>query len=82
VTCRFPELKCGQQGDQIGRIFARWPIVGIVFRKYITEVAKIVGLFWSVNIGISVNFRKNGLGDILGDFLQTHLVTLLSTSHD
>jgi hypothetical protein len=23
-----------------------------------------------------------GLGQILGDFLQTHLVTLLSTSHD
>jgi hypothetical protein len=46
-----------------------------VFQKLHKE-PKTVGYFIPMNI-LCINYDKNGLGYSLGDFSQTHLVTLL-----
>jgi hypothetical protein len=64
------------QGDQIGRIFAQW--VTVYFWEVfliITEVAHIFGFCFRVKISVLI-VTKNGLGYILGDFLQAPPVTL------
>jgi hypothetical protein len=61
------------QCDQIGRIFAHWAIANIGQINW--KLQKL--LFMGEATYICINFdTKNGLGFILGDFSQTHLVTL------
>jgi hypothetical protein len=45
----------------------------------ISETAHIIGLLFP-RLRICINFDKKGLGHILGDFLQTQLVTLASSN--
>jgi hypothetical protein len=68
------------QGDQIGRIFAYW---GIVFFGQFFLFTEGAFNFWPTfskgKIMYIFILTKNGLGCILGDFTQTHLVTLIQT---
>jgi hypothetical protein len=51
---------CAEQGEHIGRIFARWVTDYFMYCLKITEIAQ--------KLGKSYSFSKNGLGYILGDF--------------
>jgi hypothetical protein len=65
------------QGGQIGRIFASWVI--IYLGKFFFEDGKSSPNFWTASFrrkGYVLISTQNGLGYILGDFLQAHLVTL------
>jgi hypothetical protein len=70
------------QGDQIGRIFAQSAIVyfGQFFKNYTSSPNVWGTLFQRIDYVLILTI--NGLGYILGDFLQTHLVTLLATKLD
>jgi hypothetical protein len=65
-----------EQGDQIGRIFVLWSLftLGSFFKS--TEVAQILGLLFSRRKSYVLISTKNPWGYILGNFSQTHLVTL------
>jgi hypothetical protein len=69
------ERELRKQGDQIGRIFAHWAIV--FFKQFLKmiEVAQNFGLHFHIK-GFTSILIKSGLGFILGDFSQIHLVTL------
>jgi hypothetical protein len=45
----------------------------------LTQAAKIFGQLFFLKKSRALKLTKHGLGHILGDFLQLHLVTLLST---
>jgi hypothetical protein len=57
------------QGGQIGRIFAPW--VSVYFGHFLlkTKVAHIFNILLP-RFGLSIDFVKNGLGCILGDFFR------------
>jgi hypothetical protein len=65
-----------KQGDLIGRIFDYWAIVyfGKLFVIYRVNKKNWATFFSDKNFALVLT--KNGLGYILGPFLQTHLVTL------
>jgi hypothetical protein len=68
-----------RQGDQIGRIFASWLIVRFVqLYQKLQKHANFGGLLFRRK-KLCINFDKNGLGYILGDFSQSHLVTLAAS---
>jgi hypothetical protein len=67
------EVKKLRQGDQIGRFFAFWLIVYFVCVVF----SKITEVWLKSSMYICINFHKNGLGYILGNFSQPHLVTLM-----
>jgi hypothetical protein len=62
------------KGDQIGRIFAYWPLC--IFLKN-TKVAPIFGYFFPRYCYVLI-LTKNGLGHPWGDLYQTLLVTLVA----
>jgi hypothetical protein len=60
-----------KQSDQLGRIFAYWAIVSLVghFLKKLQKETKNLGLLFSTEKSyVCINFDKNGLGHIFGDF--------------
>jgi hypothetical protein len=65
------------QGDQVGRIFAYWVIVNFVqcFENYRSSTNDLATFFHGASDVII--FTKTWLGYILGDFSQTHKVTLV-----
>jgi hypothetical protein len=69
------------QGDQIGRIFARWAIVyfGQFFENCRSSPNFRAAIFSGKNYALILTY--NGLVYILGDFFssKTQLVTLLAT---
>jgi hypothetical protein len=68
-----PLCQAYDQGDQSGRIFH----IQVVFSgQTITEVNSPHGLLFST-VKVMHIFYKKGLGNILGHFSRTHLVTLL-----
>jgi hypothetical protein len=76
-------LVFSNQGDQIGRIFAQWVIVysGQVFFNYRSS-PHCWAAFQQLRLCISaLVLTKNGWATIWAIFLQTHLVTLLVSSH-
>jgi hypothetical protein len=66
------------QGDQIGRIFAQRAIVYLGNFLKITYISSpnLYAIF-PISIKHVLILTKNGLGYVLGDFFQTHLVTLV-----
>jgi hypothetical protein len=62
------ELLYGKQGDRIGRIFAHWVIIcfGQFFLNFRTSPHFL--LLFPPKYILCINFDKNGLGYILGDF--------------
>jgi hypothetical protein len=63
------------EGDQIGRFFAYWAIVyfGLCFENYRNNPNYLATFCHGYAL---IFFKKKLLGYILGDFSQTHLVTL------
>jgi hypothetical protein len=64
------------QSDQIGRIFVDW---ASIYFEQLFENYRSCPYFWATFFhgkGDVLILIKNGLGYILGHFLQTHLVTL------
>jgi hypothetical protein len=65
-----------RQGDQIGQIFASRVVV--YFGQFVVNYRRSANykatFFYSTRYVLILT--KHGLGYILGDFLQTHLVTL------
>jgi hypothetical protein len=74
------------QGDQIGRIFLPMCdcLLCVAFIKIAENYCGLqkFGLLISLWYTLLINYGKNGLGYILGDFAQTHLVTLLLRRSD
>jgi hypothetical protein len=69
-----------KQGDQIGRNFASW--VSVYFGKVLEKLEQ-----WSIFLGylfkeqkLCINFGKMSWATFWVIFLQTHLVTLLTSS--
>jgi hypothetical protein len=65
-----------RQGDQIGRIFADWSIVSIVQRFVNDRSSGQFRATFSHGTNDILNLTTFLFGYILGDFWQTHLVTL------
>jgi hypothetical protein len=67
-----------QQGDQIGRIFAYWAIV--YFGQFFENKRTIPPLpkdnFFPLGKSYVLILPKNEFGYILGNFIQTDLVTM------
>jgi hypothetical protein len=61
---QLPNFVSGQ-GDQIGQIFAHWVIVYFFWKSL--KQTTILGYF-SHSLRLCINYVKNGLGYILGDF--------------
>jgi phosphatidate phosphatase APP1 len=61
-------LPVGDQGDQIGRIFTYCVVVyfGQLLENYIQKYPTF--LYFIPHLSLHMNFGKNGLGYILGDF--------------
>jgi hypothetical protein len=59
------------QGDQIGRIFARWAIVffGQIFKNYRKSLNSWPAYFQGKSY-VYINFAKNWLGYILGNIFK------------
>jgi hypothetical protein len=64
-------------GDQIVRIFAQWILFTLGSDMKIAEGTHF-GLLYST-VTFMHRFRKNGLGNNLGEFWQSHLVTLMTS---
>jgi hypothetical protein len=67
------------QGDQIGKILAHWAVVysGKLFTNYKRSIND--GAIYPMH-QLNIQFDKNGLGYILGNFLQTHLDALFPSN--
>jgi hypothetical protein len=76
-TNRSNWIIVSNQGDQIRRIWAYWPIVYFSQFLKISELpSQIFDLLFQLT-----NSTKYVMGYFLGDFSQSHLVTPVSTQH-
>jgi hypothetical protein len=73
-----------EQGDQIGRIFAHWAIVYMLFSVFKNTEESIPHALATSLHGWTIILTKNGFGFILGDFSRKasrhpDFVTLISS---
>jgi hypothetical protein len=72
LTCTSPDVDIWDQSDQIGTNFRQLGDCLLMYLGHFTEHLKSCKILWSYELFST----QNGMGYILGDFLQTHLVNL------